>query len=109
MIRNPTDSKEILIFTPETYCPDSQLNVRVFVPLLGIPEDPATGSANSCLAGYLSKNRFFGNRQVDIQVEQGMEINRPSRLYLKADKTVTGYTIQVGGKVQLIAQGTLFE
>ena len=107
LINDPKESREILVFAPETYHPDCQLNVRVYVPLFGIQEDPATGSGNSCLAGYLSKHQYLGNRTVDIQVEQGMEIERPSRLYLKANKTQAGYTIQVGGKVQLIAKGTL--
>ena len=60
IISDPQQTREIMLFTPETYSPDCQLNVRVFVPLLGIPEDPATGSANSCLAGYLSKHQVFG-------------------------------------------------
>ncbi len=108
IINEPQQTREILVFTPETYRPDCQLNVRVFVPLLGIPEDPATGSANSCLAGYLSKHQVLGSSIVDIQVEQGMEIHRPSRLNLKANKTDKSYHIQVGGKVQLIAKGTLY-
>jgi len=107
LIGNHEESREILVFTPETYSPDCQLNVRVYVPLMGIPEDPATGSANSCLAGYLSEHQVFGSHTVNVQVEQGMEIQRPSRLYLKATKTETGHTVQVGGKVQLIAKGTL--
>ena len=107
LIDDPGESREILVFAPETYGPDCQLNVRVYVPLLGIPEDPATGSANSCLAGYLSEHQYLGGHEIDVQVEQGMEIERPSRLYLKADKTETTHNIQVGGKVQLIAKGTL--
>jgi len=107
LIGNPNESREILVFAPETYSQDCQLNVRVYVPLMGIPEDPATGSANSCLAGYLSEHKVLGGHTVDIQVEQGMEIERPSRLYLKASKSEAGYTIKVGGKVQLIAKGTL--
>ena len=102
LIGNPRESREILVFAPEAHNPGCQLSVRVYVPLFGIQEDPATGSGNSCLAGYLSEHQYLGNHTVDIQVEQGMEIDRPSRLYLKAGKT-----IQVGGKVQLIAKGTL--
>ena len=108
IISDPQQTREILVFTQETHSPDCQLNVRVFVPLLGIPEDPATGSGNSCLAGYLSKHQVFGSSTVVIQVEQGMEIQRPSRLYLKAEQAEGQYQIQVGGKVQLIAQGTLY-
>jgi trans-2,3-dihydro-3-hydroxyanthranilate isomerase len=107
LIGDPRESREILVFGPETHSPDCQLSVRVYVPLFDIPEDPATGSGNSCLAGYLSEHQVLGSRTVDIQVEQGMEIGRPSRLYLKASQTETGHTIQVGGKIQLIAKGAL--
>lgn len=98
---------EILVFAPETHSADCQLNVRVFVPRMNIPEDPATGSANSCLAGYLSRHRYFGTPQVDIQVEQGLEIERPSRLHLKSTQAGGTSVIQIGGKVQLVAKGTL--
>ncbi|MCF7975306.1 MAG: PhzF family phenazine biosynthesis protein [Phycisphaerae bacterium] len=107
LISDPKDTREILVCAPETYNPDCQLNVRVYVPLMGIPEDPATGSANSCLAGYLSEHKYFGSHTVSIQVEQGMEIHRPSCLHLKASKTDSDHLIQVGGQVQLIAKGTL--
>ena len=81
-----TMAKEIFIFCPETHHPENQLCARMFAPALGITEDPATGSANGCLAGYLSHYRYFGSDQVNIRVEQGYEINRPSLLLLKAEK-----------------------
>jgi trans-2,3-dihydro-3-hydroxyanthranilate isomerase len=99
------EPKLILAFCPETYKSENQLNVRVFVDYFGIPEDPATGSGNGCLAGYLVKNKYFGTESIDICVEQGYEINRQSRLYLKASKNLEKYSIEVGGKVQLIASG----
>jgi trans-2,3-dihydro-3-hydroxyanthranilate isomerase len=49
---NTTQAKSILVFCPETYNPGNNLSVRVFADYLGVPEDPATGSANGCLAGY---------------------------------------------------------
>jgi trans-2,3-dihydro-3-hydroxyanthranilate isomerase len=97
----------ILIFAPETYHKENQLNVRVFVDLFGIPEDPATGSGNGCLAAYLSKYQYFGSDRVDARVEQGFEINRPSILYLIANTKTEGMEVQVGGKVVLVACGTL--
>jgi len=39
-------AKAILVFCPETYFQENNLNVRVFVDYFGIPEDPATGSGN---------------------------------------------------------------
>jgi trans-2,3-dihydro-3-hydroxyanthranilate isomerase len=99
------EPKLILAFCPETYKNENQLNVRVFVDYFGIPEDPATGSGNGCLAGYLVKNKYFNPESIDIRVEQGYEVGRPSRLYLKASKSSEKYSIKVGGKVQLIASG----
>lgn len=97
----------ILIFAPETYHKENQLNVRVFVDLFGIPEDPATGSGNGCLAAYLSKYQYFSVDKVDAQVEQGFEINRPSLLLLKAQVIGESIEVSVGGKVALVGLGTL--
>lgn len=99
-----TRAKGILVFCPEPYSKENDLNVRVFVDYYGIPEDPATGSANGCLAGYLVKNSYFGGDSINIRVEQGYEIKRPSLLYLKAQKN-GGITIYVGGKVIPVARG----
>jgi trans-2,3-dihydro-3-hydroxyanthranilate isomerase len=102
-----TQAKAILVFCPETYSKENDLNVRVFVDYYGIPEDPATGSGNGCLAGYLVKHRYFGKNQIDIRVEQGYEIARPSSLYLKAENKEGKIDISVGGKVVMVAQGEL--
>ena len=100
-------AKAILVFCPETYSKGNDLNVRVFVDYFGIPEDPATGSGNGCLAGYLVKHRYFGKDQLDIRVEQGYEIARPSLLYLKAENKQGKISISVGGRVLMIAKGEL--
>lgn len=105
-IENVT-AKEILIFCPETHHPQNQLCARMFAPALGVPEDPATGSANGCLAGYLSEYCYFGSDQVDIKVEQGYEIDRPSLLLLKSYKQGDTIQVEVGGNVIKIAEGTL--
>jgi trans-2,3-dihydro-3-hydroxyanthranilate isomerase len=97
----------ILVFSPETYEKKNNLNVRVFVDLFGIPEDPATGSGNGCLAGYLSRYRYFGSDIVDIRVEQGCEIHRPSLLRLKARKRLNEIQVHVGGKVVMVADGEI--
>ncbi len=70
-----------------------------------IPEDPATGSGNGCLAAYLVKNRYFGKDSIDLRVEQGYEINRRSLLLLRASKTPSGIQVNVGGRVQFVAKG----
>ena len=97
----------ILVFCPQTYHKSNNLNVRVFVDLFGIPEDPATGSGNGCLAGYLSHYRFFGSDKVNARVEQGYEVKRPSLLLLKAQIKDQQIEVQVGGKIILVASGKL--
>ena len=39
-----------MVFSPEAYHSENDLNVRDFADYYGIPEDAATGSANGCLA-----------------------------------------------------------
>jgi trans-2,3-dihydro-3-hydroxyanthranilate isomerase len=76
----------------------------VFAPHYGVLEDPATGSSNGCLAGYLT---HYGDRDedsIDLRVEQGYEMDRPSLLHLRADASGT---VEVGGKVVSVARGEL--
>jgi len=106
LIQN-TQAKTILVFCPETYNKKNDLNVRFFADYYGVPEDPATGSANGCLAAYLVKYGYFGKKRIDVRVEQGYEIGRKSLLLLKAEEKEGKFYITVGGKVILIAKGTL--
>jgi len=100
-----TQAKSILVFCPETYNQANDLSVRVFADYLGVPEDPATGSANGCLAGYLVQYSYFGEKQINLRVEQGYEIGRPSLLLLKAQQKNAEIEVLVGGKVIMVAKG----
>jgi len=102
-----TQAKTILIFCSETYNQENHLNVRFFADYYGIPEDPATGSGNGCLAGYLVKYRYFGKDRINIRVEQGYEIGRPSLLLLKAEDEEGKIDVYVGGTVVMTARGEL--
>jgi trans-2,3-dihydro-3-hydroxyanthranilate isomerase len=102
-----TQAKSVLVFAHESYNAENDLNVRVFVDFFGIPEDPATGSANGCLAGYLVKHQYFKLNQLKVRVEQGYEIGRPSLLYLNAEVKDGRISVSVGGKVVPIARGQL--
>ena len=100
-------SREVFVFCRETYNRENDINARMFAECAGVPEDPATGSANGCLAGYLVKYQYFGSGRIDVRVEQGYEIGRPSLLYLKAEKKDGGIDVAVGGKVVMVAKGQL--
>jgi len=80
------EAKSVFVFCPETYQPGNQINARMFDNYHGIMEDPATGSANGCLAAYLVKYRYLGDSEINLRVEQGYEIGRPSLLLLKVAK-----------------------
>lgn len=103
----PGTPRAVVLFCPETYSTENNLNVRVFVDEFGVPEDPATGSGNGCLAGYLIRHRFWGKPEIDIRVEQGYEIQRPSLLYLRARALGDGAEVRVGGQVFMVARGEL--
>lgn len=101
------EAKSIFVFCPECYDPRNQINARMFDDFHGIAEDPATGSANGCLAAYLVKNRYYGAPAIDIKVEQGYEIGRPSLLLLKAEEEGGSVSVSVGGRVIMVAVGEL--
>ncbi len=101
-------AKAIYLFCSETYNKENHINVRMFADYFGVPEDPATGSAAGCLAGYLCKYKVLGSDEIDIRVEQGYEIDRKSLLYVKAQKIDDSYNINVGGKVFYISKGEFY-
>ncbi|HEV2092447.1 MAG TPA: PhzF family phenazine biosynthesis protein [Rubrobacter sp.] len=100
--------KNLYAFCPEPHGGGpGDISARMFTDDLGIPEDPATGSAAGCLAGYLVEHRYFGTDSIEVRVEQGYEIHRPSLLYLRAEREGDEIRVSVGGKVQMVARGEL--
>ena len=78
---------------------------RMFGPMLGMAEDPATGSAAGPLALHLARHGriAFGD---EIEISQGAEIGRPSTLYARVDGTVGAVErIEVGGSAVIVARG----
>ncbi len=49
-------AKAILLFTPETYNPENDFNIRMFAPEYGVREDPASGAGACSLAAYVIKH-----------------------------------------------------
>jgi trans-2,3-dihydro-3-hydroxyanthranilate isomerase len=95
----------ILVFSPEARDVGNDLSVRVFVEAFGVPEDAATGSGNGCLAAYLSRYKYFQSNEVDVKADQGHEIGRPSRIYLRAGKEEGRLRVSVGGRVASVGVG----
>jgi len=78
---------------------------RMFAPTSGVPEDPATGSAAGPLAMHLARHGriSFGE---EIEISQGDEIGRPSKLYARVTGTPDDVeAIEVGGSAVIVARG----
>lgn len=104
------DTDCVMVFTFETERPESTVHVRLFAPALGIPEDPATGSANGALGAYLVHHRAVDVTEptTSIVSEQGLEINRPSTINVEVDSAGEEITAaRVGGQVVLVAEGAV--
>jgi trans-2,3-dihydro-3-hydroxyanthranilate isomerase len=85
------------------------LRARMFAPLSGVLEDPATGSANCALAGLLAHCRKEPSGSFAWRIAQGVEMGRPSSLKARAEKTagVVGAT-WVGGAAVLVSEGIIY-
>jgi trans-2,3-dihydro-3-hydroxyanthranilate isomerase len=83
----------------------SSWKTRMFAPTSGVPEDPATGSAAGPLALHLARHGriAFGD---EIELSQGDEIGRPSRLFARVTGNAENVeTIEVGGSAVIVARG----
>jgi trans-2,3-dihydro-3-hydroxyanthranilate isomerase len=68
----------------------TRLRARMFAPLVGVVEDPATGSANAALAALLTSIAPGDTLDLAYDIEQGEELGRPSRLFATARKEAEG-------------------
>jgi trans-2,3-dihydro-3-hydroxyanthranilate isomerase len=78
---------------------------RMFAPADGVAEDAATGSAAGPLALHLARHGriAFGD---EIEITQGVEINRPSKLYARVDGSADRVEkVKVGGSAVVVARG----
>jgi trans-2,3-dihydro-3-hydroxyanthranilate isomerase len=100
-------ARAVFLFCAETESPENQIHARMFAPLAGVPEDPATGSANACLAAYLLKHRYLDGERLEARVEQGCEMGRPSLLRIAARAEEGLIRVRVGGRVIFSARGEL--
>lgn len=99
----------IMVFTTVTVEPSATVHARMFAPSIGILEDPATGSASGALGAYLVQNGVVDVAPTtEIAVEQGYEIERPSRILVQveSDDDVI-QAVKVGGQCVMVVEGTL--
>jgi trans-2,3-dihydro-3-hydroxyanthranilate isomerase len=85
-----------------------RLASRMFGPLIGVAEDPATGSANAALAALLTSLATPPARELTFDITQGVEMGRPSRLFATARREESGaITAAVGGSCVPVMEGRI--
>jgi trans-2,3-dihydro-3-hydroxyanthranilate isomerase len=83
----------------------TRVNCRVFCPGMGIPEDPATGSAAGPLGLHLARHGWYTPGQT-LTLTQGVEMQRPSELTVRVEGTgAQPSRIIVGGSAVIVAEG----
>lgn len=85
----------IHVFTFDTIESQSTYHARNFAPLLGIDEDPVTGTANGAVCSYLVSNKKIDDK--NLICEQGDIIGRPGRVFVQIDNDI----VKVGGKARI--------
>jgi trans-2,3-dihydro-3-hydroxyanthranilate isomerase len=98
----------VFVFSYDPEGAEHDIRARMFSPLMGIAEDPATGAAATALAGYLAP--LSGTREGTLRwvVEQGFEMGRPSLLEVEADLAAGAVAaIRVAGAAVPVSHGEM--
>lgn len=94
------------LYTRDTGDPEVDLRARMYAPLHGVAEDPATGSANVALAGLLATCAAEADGTLAWRIAQGIEMGRPSLLEATAVKRGGAVeTLRIGGRSVLVCDG----
>lgn len=88
------------VVAPHPAGSECQFEVRAFVPTLGVPEDPVTGSLNAGLAQWLIGEGLAPKAYV---AAQGAALDRAGRVHVLAD----GDTVWIGGDVTPVVAGSV--
>ncbi len=83
----------------------ASVRARMFSPISDIMEDPATGSASAALAALLGE--LSGGEAIAVDIRQGEDMGRPSRLAASARREADGWRARVGGTCVEMMDGTI--
>jgi len=97
--------RAVYVFCPQSASPTTTYRARMFAPLLGIPEDPATAAA---FPGVLAAHGGLGTGKHDIVIEQGREMGRPSTIHLEMQiENNRLVAAAIAGDAIIVAEGML--
>ncbi|HEY5259460.1 MAG TPA: PhzF family phenazine biosynthesis protein, partial [Rhabdochlamydiaceae bacterium] len=92
------DIVALCVVAPEAFDAKNQLHMRCFAPLVGIPEDPFTGSVLGGLTAYADGNGLLPKGAQSFRVEQGHFIERPGVVKVKFSKKKGIYHAKVSAQ-----------
>ncbi|MDO9324055.1 MAG: PhzF family phenazine biosynthesis isomerase, partial [Methanoregula sp.] len=93
----------IVVFSTETSLPGNRYRTRVFAPIFGYLEDPATGSGNAALGYYLLKEGSWDGRM--IAIEQGKSREYPNIIRIVSDESKVQHSVFFGGNAVVRIEG----
>lgn len=101
--------QQVFVFTTECERAGSNVHSRMFAPMLGVHEDPATGSANGPLGCYLARHEVFPTTHImEFISEQGFEMGRPSIIQIVIEQDAGEIkSVSVGGRCVFMGEGYL--
>jgi len=99
----------VFVFSPEPADDDATVYSRMFAPVLGVPEDPATGGASGPLGAYLFQHNAVSADAASRLVSlQGVRMGRPSRIYISlSSRAGVLEEVRVGGEAVVVGDGTI--
>jgi PhzF family phenazine biosynthesis protein len=93
----------VLVFSDEVSSKDNSYRTRVFAPVFGYLEDPATGSGNAALGYYLLNGTIWDGNM--LRIEQGRSREHPNIIRLVSDASKLQRTVFFGGNAQVRIEG----
>ena len=97
----------VYFFTRCAISKDSDFSVRFFFESHGVREDSATGNGSALFGHYLMRNAQQFKDNLQIRIEQGRNLNRPSMILVKGQKKGIDTQVFVGGDVVPVLDGSL--
>ncbi len=99
----PDSAPKVFVYSMDDWANGTRVDARMYAPTLGVPEDPATGSASAAMAGLLAKAQARGDGRHSWIISQGVDMGRPSVIEIAAsiaqgnvvEVTLSGSAIRV--------------
>ncbi|GJD57834.1 PhzF family phenazine biosynthesis protein [Methylobacterium dankookense] len=104
----PEIADAVYLYAPDPEGLGLRFQSRMLAPALGVPEDPATGSAAAAFAGVLMQFETLGEGTHDVAIRQGVAMGRPSEIDLQVEVAAGALrSVEIGGAAVVVADGSL--